>query len=145
MDAIAEKELRPYWAVCRTFSNRVPWVRAEIEKIDHGTFFPTYARIWNSGGKMSSRERSLMPGYLFFMTTEKGWGDVANIEGVYRVLSHDGKASKVSDAEMWQLVVDHATGANNDIDLSWIPRLKSLDRRRRSRKPRPGKRARSAA
>jgi transcription antitermination factor NusG len=94
---------------------------------------------------MSSRERSLMPGYLFFMTTEKGWGDVANIEGVYRVLSHDGKASKVSDAEMWQLVVDHATGANNDIDLSWIPRLKSLDRRRRSRKPRPGKRARSAA
>ena len=84
----------PYWAVCRTFSTRVPWVRVEIEKVEHGTFFPTYARMWNSDGKLSIREKALMPGYLFFMTTEEGWGDVANVEGVYRVLSHEGKASK---------------------------------------------------
>jgi transcription antitermination factor NusG len=135
----------PHWAVCRTFSNRVHWVRPEIEKTNHGTFLPTYVRVWASDGKLSCRERALMPGYLFFMTEPDRWGEVKNVEGVFDVLSNNGKASRVSDREMCRLVMGHLSGDFNDIDMTGLERLAEKQRRRRNRRPRASKRARGAA
>lgn len=137
-----------HWAVCRTFSNRVHWVRPEIEKTNHGTFLPTYVRAWASDGKFSCRERALMPGYLFFMTEPKRWGDVANVEGVYGVLTRHNErgeliAGMVTEAEINRLVLGHIRGDFDDINLDGIERV-SQPRRKRHRKPRASKRARAA-
>jgi transcription antitermination factor NusG len=132
---------KQYWAVCRTFSNRIHWVRPEIEKTNHGTFFPTYVRVWASDGKLSMRERPLMPGYLFFMTEEDRWGEVKNVEGVYEVIANNGKASKVTDAEMHRLVMGHILGDTNEVDLEGLEYRRNQSRRK-SRRPRASKRAR---
>lgn len=136
-------ELKTYWAVCRTFSNRVHRVRQEIEKAGHGTFCPTYARVWASDGKFSSRERVQYPGYLFFQTTAKGWGDVRSIDGVDEVLAHGEIARPVQDEEMIRIVIADATQEHNEVDYSGIP--SQPRKRRRRRRARPGKRLRIAA
>lgn len=133
-----------YWAVCRAYSNRVCWLRPEIEKTNHGTFLPTYVRVWASDGKLSMREKALMPGYLFFLTNEDDWGAVKNVEGVFDVLSNNGKASRVSDDEMHRMVMGHILGDANDINLDGLERVYN-PRRRRSRRPRASRRAREAA
>jgi transcription antitermination factor NusG len=143
MTASQDDDNLPYWAVCRMFSNRVRWVRPEIEKTNHGTFMPTYVRVWASDGKLSMRERPLMPGYLFFMTDSKTWGEVKNVDGVYEVVSNNGKASKVTDDEMQRLVIGHIFGHTNDVDLDGLEYKRSLTRRK-SRRPRASKRARFA-
>lgn len=130
-----------HWSVCQIFSKRAHLIRAEVEKNGHGTFQPTFARVWMSEGKRSARERALIPGYLFFMTPPEGWGSVGATEGVIRVLGHAGRASKVSDEEMYRLVVDHASGAHNEISAP----IAAEARTRRRRKPRPSKRARMRA
>lgn len=133
-----------HWAVCQTFSSRVHRVRPEIEKIDRGTFLPTYARVWSSDGKLSIRERLLMPGYLFFVTKPEDWGAVKNVDGVYRVLTNGERASRVTDSEMHRMVLDHALGRHNDVDLAGLDRERAgVTGRRRQRKPRASKRARS--
>lgn len=134
-----------YWAVCRAFSNRIRWLRPEIEKTNHGTFMPTYVRVWSSDGKLSIRERALMPGYLFFMTKPKMWGEVKNIEGVYEVLSNNGKASKVTPEEMHRLVLGHILGDANEVDLAGLERQHARSERKKSRRPRASRRARAAA
>jgi transcription antitermination factor NusG len=134
----------PHWAVCRTFSNRVHWVRPEIEKTNHGTFLPTYVRVWASDGKLSCRERALMPGYLFFMTEPDRWGEVKNVEGVFDVLSNNGKASRVTEREINRLVLGHILGDFNDIDLRGLER-QPQERRKRHRRPRASRRARAEA
>jgi transcription antitermination factor NusG len=120
-------------------------VRPEIEKTNHGTFLPTYARLWSVDGKSWSKERALMPGYLFFLTEPEGWGDVSNVDGVYAVLSNDSKASRVTDDEMRRMVLDHAMGVHNRIEgkLAAEPAKPRYGRRRR--RPRHGKRMRAAA
>lgn len=133
-----------HWAVCRTFSSRVHWVRPEIEKTNHGTFLPTYARVWSSDGKLSCRERVLMPGYLFFLTTPDTWGEVANTEGVYGVLANNGKASRVSDKEMYRLVMGHVGGWHNEVDIAGLDRQATRAARRKRTRTRPSKRARAA-
>jgi transcription antitermination factor NusG len=133
----------PHWAVCRTFSFRVHRVRPEIEKTNHGTFLPTYARAWVRDGELCIRERLLMPGYLFFMTEPEGWADVRDVEGVHSVLSNNGRASKVLPGEMLRLVVDHATGAHNSATLDGLNR-RQRTKRERARRPRASKRARAA-
>jgi transcription antitermination factor NusG len=132
-----------HWAVCQAISSRVHRVRPEVEKTNHGTFLPTFARVWASDGKLSQRERALFPGYLFFRTGRDSWGAVRQVDGVYRVLSNCGKASRVTDAEMVRLVVGHATGEFNEIDLSGLERPKA--RRRKRTRSRPSKRARQVA
>jgi transcription antitermination factor NusG len=136
----------PYWAVCRAFSNRVHWLRPEIEKTNHGTFMPTYVRVWSSDGKLSIRERALMPGYLLFMTKPNLWGEVKNVEGVYEVLANNGKASRVTDTEMQRLVMGHILGNANEVDLAGLERqqCRSRSKRERARRQRPSKRARAA-
>lgn len=133
-----------YWAVCRTFSFRVHRVMPEIEKTNHGTFLPTYARVWSSRGKLSARERVLFPGYLFFQTTPKGWADVRDVEGVYEVLAQGEMASRVTDAEMQRMVIAHATRAHDEVSGEGLERIAST-RRRKGRRPRQSKRARVAA
>lgn len=133
-----------YWAVCRTFSFRVHRVMPEIEKTNHGTFLPTYARVWSSRGKMSARERVLFPGYLFFRTEPKGWANVRDVEGVHSVLAQGERASRVTDAEMCRMVLDHATRKHDDTNVEGLERIAS-SRRRKGRRPRQSKRARVAA
>jgi transcription antitermination factor NusG len=135
-----------YWAVCRAFSNRVHWLRPEIEKTNHGTFMPTYVRVWSSDGKLSIRERALMPGYLFFKTKPNLWGEVANVEGVYGVLANNGKASKVTVDEMQRMVIGHILGDANEVDLAGLERQhqRYQSKRERARRQRPSKRARAA-
>lgn len=133
----------PHWAVCRTFSFRVHRVRPEIEKTSHGTFLPTYARAWVRDGEFCIRERLLMPGYLFFMTTPKGWAGVRDVDGVHQVLSNDGKASKVLPDEMARMVIDHATGRHNEANLDGLNR-RYRTKRELARRSRPSKRARAA-
>jgi transcription antitermination factor NusG len=136
---------REHWAVCRTFSNRVRWVRPEIEKTNHGTFMPTYVRVWASDGKLSCRERALMPGYLFFFLPDPDrWSEVKNVEGVFDVISNNGRASKVTEQEINRLVLGHIRGEYNDINLDGLERTRG-PRRQRQRRPRASKRARAAA
>jgi len=130
-----------HWAVCRAYSSRVHIVRSEIEKTEHGTFLPTYAKVRANDGKLFCRERPLMPGYLFFFLPDPGrWTDVKNVYGVFDVISNNEGASKVTDLEMHRLVMDHISGTQNDIDISGLER----ERRQRGRKPRASKRARAA-
>ena len=131
----------PHWAVCRAYSSRVHIVRSEIEKTDHGTFLPTYAKVRASDGKLFCRERPLMPGYLFFFLPDpKRWTDVKNVYGVFDVISNNEGASKVTGPEMHRLVMGHVTGEHNDVDISGLER----EARRNGRKPRASKRARAA-
>jgi transcription antitermination factor NusG len=130
-----------HWAVCQALSSRVHLVRPEIEKIDRGTFLPTYARVWSSGGKLSARERQLFPGYLFFRTAPDDWAAVANVDGVYRVLANGETASRVTENEMNRIVLEHISGTHNEVDLSGLEPGKRR-RRRGNRKPRASRRAR---
>lgn len=132
------------WSACRTFSDRMHRIRPEIEKANHGTFLPTYARLWSKDGKPWSKERALMPGYLFFLTDPEGWGNVRNIDGVCGVLTNEGRASKVSDDEMRRLVLDHAMGVHNRIEPGGLANPAKQRYGRRRRRPRSGKRMRQA-
>lgn len=132
-----------YWAVCRTFSNRVHRVMPEIEKTNHGTFLPTYARVWSSGGKLSVRERVLFPGYLFFRTGAHDWASVRDVEGVHQVLAQGERASRVTDEEMHRMVLGHATRAYDERDLSGLDVEPRERKKRRRRRARPGKRLRA--
>jgi transcription antitermination factor NusG len=87
-----------------------------------------------------------MPGYLLFMTKPNLWGEVKNVEGVYDVLSNNGKASKVTDAEMQRLVMGHILGEANEVDLAGLERQhrRYQSKRERARRQRPSKRARAA-
>lgn len=134
-----------HWAVCRTFSNRVHIVRPEIEKTNRGTFLPTYAKVWASDGKFSCRERALMPGYLFlFLSEPSKWAEVKDVYGVFDVLANNGVAGRVRDSEMCRLVLDHITGARNDVNLDGLERQTLRQQRRIGRRPRASKRARAA-
>jgi transcription antitermination factor NusG len=134
----------PHWAVCRAYSSRVHIVRSEIEKTEHGTFLPTFAKVRASDGKLFCRERPLMPGYLFFFLPDPGrWTEVKNAYGVFDVISNNEGASKVTDSEMCRMVMDHIKGTQNDIDITGLERQRRQDRG--SRKPRASRRARAAA
>jgi transcription antitermination factor NusG len=138
-------QVTEHWAVCQAISSRVNRVRPEVEKTNHGTFLPTFARVWASGGKLSSRERALFPGYLFFMTDPHDWGAVANVDGVYRVLRHGEKAARVPDADMERMVLGHVLGWHNEVDLEGLEKVQVERKRRKRTRSRPSKRARQAA
>jgi transcription antitermination factor NusG len=108
---------------------------------------PTFVRVWSSDGKLSIREKALMPGYLFFWTKPSLWGEVANVEGVYGVLSNNGKPSKVTEKEMYRMVVGHILGEADEVDLAGLERAQARHnaKRDRARRSRPSRRARAAA
>ena len=128
-----------HWAVCQVFSKRAQRIRFEAEEANVGTFLPTYARIHYRDGKRSSSERQLLPGYLFVRLTPDDRARVAELEGVYGLLSGGELAAARLEREMAHLVVGHATGAFNQIEVA--PDVERV--RRRRRRPRPGRRARA--
>jgi transcriptional antiterminator NusG len=129
-----------FWAACRTFTGREHVVRAKIEESDRGAFLPTYVRSWVSGGRASAAERAAVPGYVFFRANSDDWPPVRNIDGVLGVLMNGEKIMRISGNEMVQIVLDHAAGTHNRFEGCFAPRSRST--RRKSRKPRPSKRAR---
>jgi transcription antitermination factor NusG len=139
-----------YWTVAQTVSKMEHLVRRDIEKTDHGAFLPTYARNWNIDGKSYARECALFTGYVFFMTEAEDWAGIPDIHGVYRVPANpNGKAQRVSEAEMARLVLCHASGAHDRVDPArftryYNPQRAEIQRRTpSSRRPRRSKRARA--
>jgi transcription antitermination factor NusG len=132
-----------YWAACQTMPGREHVIRADIEESGRGAFLPTLARTWVRDGKLCATEAPSVPGYVFFRVTrddkrQEDWGVVCNIDGVHGVLVNDGKAMRVSSADMTRMVLGHATGEHNRLEA----RLSTDRKRNSSRKPRPGKRIR---
>jgi hypothetical protein len=128
-----------YWAACQTMPGREHIIRADIEEAGRGAFLPTIARTWVRDGKICATEAPAVAGYVFFRTTAKGWGQVSCIEGVQQVLVNDEIAMRISDADMVRMVLGHATGAHNRLEARIA---KDRTERKKSRKPRPGKRIR---
>lgn len=130
-----------YWAACQTITGREHIVRAEIEKMERGAFLPTIVRSSISCGKLSVGERAALPGYVLFRSDSEDWPAVNAIDGVIGVLLNGENPMRVSPNDMARLMIDHASGAHNEFTVQ-IPGPKRD--RRKSRRPRPSKRARAA-
>jgi transcription antitermination factor NusG len=131
-----------YWAVVQTFTGQEHKIRKAIEQGDRGTFIPTFVRRSVSRGRIADTERPVLPGYVLFRTTAKGWGDIGALDGVFRVLAHDRLvARRVQDSEMVMLFMGHATGEHNRAEIL-APVASSRGKPRRNRKPRASKRLR---
>ena len=129
-----------FWAACRTFTGREHIVRAKLEEGNRGAFLPTYVRSWVSGGRASAAERAAVPGYVFFRVNGDDWPPVRNIDDVIDVLMDGEKIAQIHGGEMAQIVLDHAAGTHNRFEGCLASGSRSG--RRKSRKPRPSKRAR---
>lgn len=127
------------WGVARVFSKRAHRISQELADLSVGTFQPTYVRRWYVDGKLSAKERPLLPGYMLVHVGED-WGELRDVEGVYGVLANAGRASRVTEQEMARLTLGHASGAWNEIQAVPAERKRYSRRRRR---PKPGKRART--
>lgn len=127
------------WNVAHVYSGTEREIRSAIEKTGRGAFVPTHVRGWFQGKHKRVREHPLMPGYVLFSLPvgDFGWGEfIYNIYGERRarVLGQVSDEDRVAD-----LMIAHATGRHNAIQ--------SRDktgrfRRKRRRRPRPGKRLR---
>ena len=127
----------PRWGVVQIMSKRARWIQRDIAAHERDTFQPTFKRRWFVDGKESEKQCALMPGYMFFELNQDGWGPVAEVEGVLRVL---GGAMPVGEQEFNRLWLGSKMGEWNDIEASIsVP----SERRRRRRRPRPSKRARA--
>jgi transcription antitermination factor NusG len=140
-----------HWAVAQTVSKMEHIVRREIEKTNHGTFLPTYARHWKVDDRQYSKECPLIVGYVFFQTSGDDYAGIPDIHGVYRVLSNpSGAAKRVQPTEMARLIVDDGSGKH---DHTMEPRYTKYYRpqpvvgrkSRRRRRPRPGRQLREKA
>lgn len=145
-----------YWAVAQTVSKMEHIARREIEKTNHGTFLPTYARSRKVDGHEYRKEIPLFTGYVFFMTEandekrEYDWAGIPDIHGVYSVPANpSGKAQRVTEKEMMRMFFGHVRGDHNERAAPRYTRYYNPDRaprqRTSSRKPRPGKRLRNLA
>ena len=143
-DRKQEMSADQYWAVCQMMSGQERKVRAEIEKMERGTFLPAFMRLRVSRGRKSNHALASMPGYVFFQTDALGWSQVRRIEGVHRVLASGESAVPVRSEDMMRMIVQDYCGDLNDAVVTAAPAPAAVGRRR-SRKPRPSKRARVAA
>lgn len=145
-----------YWTVAQTVSKMEHIARREIEKTNHGAFIPTYARSQKVDGLENRREIPLFTGYVFFMTEaddarqEYDWAGIPDIHGIYRVpCNPNGKAQRVTDREMLRMFMGHVRGRHNERAAPRYTRYYNPERkaaaRKKSRKPRPGKRLRNLA
>jgi transcription antitermination factor NusG len=138
-----------YWTVAQTVSKMEHLVRRDIEKANHGAFVPTYARRWSVDGRSYAKECALFTGYVFFMTEADDWAGIPDIHGVYRVPANpNGRAHRVTEAEMALVVFDHAAGKHDWQGAARFTRYynpqRSEQQRRNPirRRPRRSKRAR---
>jgi transcription antitermination factor NusG len=140
-----------YWAVAQTVSKMEHIARREIEKTNHGTFLPTYARHWKVDGRDHLKECPLFTGYVFFLTDGNDWAGIPDIHGIYSVPANPNhKAQRVRESEMFRMVLGHAGGEHNRTDPPRYTKYFTGERarpqvRKSSRKPRPGKRLRNLA
>jgi transcription antitermination factor NusG len=145
-----------YWTVAQTVSKMEHIARREIEKTNHGAFIPTFARSQKVDGLENRKEIPLFTGYVFFMTEaddirgEYDWAGIPDIHGVYSVpCNPNGKAERVTDKEMLRMFMGHIRGRYNERAPARYTRYYNPDRkasaRKKSRKPRPGKRLRNVA
>lgn len=134
-----------YWTVAQTVSKMEHLVRRDIEKANHGAFLPTCARFWKVDDRQYAKERPLFGGYVFFLTKPDDWAGIPDIHGVYRVpVNPNGKPMRVSVEEMARVMIGHAAGDHNEsMPARFTKYYRPLPTiRKKSRKPRPGKRAR---
>jgi len=140
-----------YWTVAQTVPKMEHIVRREIEKTNRGAFLPTCARFWKVDGREYAKERPLLTGYVFFMTSGYDWAGVPDIPGVYRVPANpDQTPMRALVPEIIRLMLAHAGGDYNE---EMPPRYTkyyrgSIDqpkRKRGRRRPRPSKRLHSSA
>lgn len=145
-----------YWTVAQTVSKMEHIARRDIENGGHGAFLPTYARSWKVDGHEYRKEIPLFTGYVFFMTEaddargEYDWAGIPDIHGIYRVpCNPNGKAQRVTDQEMMRMFIGHVHGHYNERAAPRYTRYYNPGRRalprKKSRKPRPGKRLRNIA
>jgi hypothetical protein len=146
--------MRGYWAAAQVVSKMEHIVRREIEKANHGAFVPTHARHQKIDGRLCSKERPTIGGYVFFYTWGRDFAGISDIHGVYSVLAsapdmdtpdRPGSAGRVLPSEMARMMIEHANGKN---DETLTPRYTKYYRsppssRRKSRKPRSSKRLRT--
>jgi transcription antitermination factor NusG len=140
-----------YWAVAQTVTTMEHVVLRDIEKTNHGTFVPTYARHWKVDGRQHSKEYPLFGGYVLFQTNGKDWAGIPDIHGVYGVLAGPDELGRlkpmmVTDAEMLRLFMASALNRYTKVDAPRYTKYFRGERpkRKTSRKPRPGNRLRNA-
>lgn len=136
------------WAVAQTVTTMEHIALRDIEKTNHGAFVPTYAKHWKVDGRQYSKEYPLLNGYVFFLTKPDDWAGIPDIHGVYRVLSTaDWTPCRVTEKEMARLVMSSALNRHTEIAphrYTKYYRPSDKPKRKSSRRPRPGKRIRTA-
>src|SRR5262245_29479997 len=105
-----------YWAVIYTDPQAEADVRRDIEEKGFGTFLPWYSQGTWRGDKLVIRDKPLFARYVFVRLPDNtGWTPIVNTDGVKCVLMDAGAPGRVSDAEIADLTVKHASGAYNAI------------------------------
>lgn len=123
-----------YWAACYTHPQSETIVRRGVEDIGVGAFLPSYSEYSKKRERVSWRSKALLPGYvLIAIDGTVPWGEVARVKGVSRVLTNAGVVSRVTDAEMAELVMAHASGAYNAVESHLTTKRGKRKRRRRPR------------
>lgn len=116
-------------------------VQKRIEDTERAAFVPTHVRGWYIGRHKRFRERPLIPGYVLFAAPaqDAGWSEFThNAYGERRALV----LGRVSDeGRVAELMIAHATGRYNAIESR---DKQGRFRRKRRRRPRPGKMLRLA-
>jgi transcription antitermination factor NusG len=133
-----------YWTVAYTSPGAERKARDGIQALDRGTFVPTFAKVWYREGRKNSFERPLLSRYVLFALNHADdpiWGEINHVDGVQRVLAHNGVPANASEIEIGRLMLGHATGAYNQIQYRDAGGRFRKQKRRRPR-PRPGKRVR---
>lgn len=131
-----------YWAACYTDVGAECKARDGIEVLDRGTFLPTFARVYYSGGRRKAFERPILNRYILVALRDRqdeAWSSINHVEGVHKVLCNDGFPCRVADRDVVSLMMAHVSGACNsvqhrDAQGRFSRRQRNPSRRRRPRK-----------
>jgi transcriptional antiterminator NusG len=122
-------------------------VRSGIEALDRGACLPTFVHGYVFRGRLRTTEHPIIPNYVLVALNgidDDAWSAINHVEGIHRVLTNNGKPGRVSEKEVADLMLAHATGAHNRIQARAANGRFEKKRRTRRSRPRPGKRARSS-
>jgi transcriptional antiterminator NusG len=135
-----------YWTAAHTEPRIERKVRSGIEALDRGACLPTFVHGYVFRGRLRRTEHPIIKNYVLIALKgieDDAWSAINHVEGVHRVLTNNGKPSRVSEEEVADLVLAHATGAYNRIQSRSASGHFEKRRTRRAR-PRKGKVARSS-
>jgi hypothetical protein len=131
-----------YWSVVYTDVAAEQVARRGIEQRGFGCFLPSY-RIadWYDGQPWEVRERPLLPRYVFVNLAEDdpSWVAINEAFGVQGVLMSDDAPARIPHDDMTELMLAHACGNHNTINVR--DAVGRFRRRKRRRRPRPGRTA----